>query len=176
MRLAISAGHNPRRQGASYEGLTEYQEAVIWCHHINKFLEGSNVDVYEVPTGRLRDKVEFVNSLGADLAIEVHFNASVGDASGCETLHYPGSTNGMIAAQIIQDHIVGVMQNKDRGIKPGYYQMNPAKGVDYFLRATNCTSLILEPDFISKIGGYQWNRKYICRSIADGIIQYLENV
>ena len=28
--VCISAGHNPYKQGASYEGLTEYSEAVDW--------------------------------------------------------------------------------------------------------------------------------------------------
>jgi hypothetical protein len=58
---------------------------------------------------------------------------------------------------------------RDRGAKEGWYQMNPQKGPDYFLKATNCTALILEPEFIEHRDRIVGKREDGARAIADAI-------
>jgi len=109
----------------------------------------------------LRGKVEEINAAGCDIAMEIHFNACGGcGASGCETLYHPGSQKGLNYAEVVQQALCKAVGNKYRGTKEGWYKMDRPGTVDfygdedgdekpdYFLRATNCPALILEPEFI----------------------------
>jgi len=159
--ILVSAGHHETAQGASYGGITEFDLTVQWADRIALLLGDQGL---RVPNGVLKDKIEFINSNDVDLAVEIHFNSAklwkdwnknghiddgemVNVGRGSETLYYPGSTKGKIAAEIMQQAL-GHVFKPDRGAKEGYYQMNPAKKADYFLRRTKCTSLIIEPEFI----------------------------
>src|SRR5687768_17651819 len=94
--IYVSAGHHPSKKGATFEDFTEYDEAMIWVDLIIAYLGDKGV---RVPTGVLKDKVNFINKGDAYLAIEIHFNSATnsrGDhvGSGSETLYFPGSERG----------------------------------------------------------------------------------
>ncbi len=59
----------------------------------------------------------------------------------------------------------------DRGIKEGWYQMNPAKGADFFLKRTHCTSLIIEPEFIDNLQVLSQNKYATCAAIATAMLE-----
>jgi len=173
--VCISAGHNPYKQGASYKGLTEYSEAVDWSVLLCSLL-AEHITVDFVPTGALSDKVIFINDAKAELTVEIHFNSAMSGGEyvgrGSETLYMPSSVNGEAAAEIMQSHLSAVFL-PDRGIKEGWYQMNPAKPPDYFLRATNCTALIVEPEFIHHTDKIQSNRAQGCEAMCAAILEIL---
>ena len=170
--ILVSAGHYAEKQGACHEGFCEFPEASIWAAMIISELKTMGVDCLFVPSGKLGDKVLFINDRDATLAIEVHFNADPGKkGKGCETLHYPDSKKGIEAAGMVQSAMSSVMGN-DRGIKAGYYQMDPKKGVDRFLRATDCTSIIIEPEFIHNKATIQDKRRECCHEIARALADY----
>lgn len=185
--ICISAGHNPRRTGASFEGFKEYPEAHLWATRIAQILS-EKVSVDHVPTGGLKSKVEFINAADCKIAVEIHFNAArkniakEGDppiwksiGRGSETLYYPRSEKGNKAALIMQKHLASVFP-PDRGAKEGWYQMNPKRGIaDYFLRKTNCTSLIVEPEFIHRKKIIKDNRETGCTAIASALFAILED-
>jgi hypothetical protein len=138
-----------------------------------------------VEHGRLPDKVRQINQADCDLAIEIHFNAAANvNAKGAETLYFPGSNKGLQAAQFIQLPMAEAMETKSRGCKPGWYRMDRPGVVDfygdedgdempdYFLRATNCTALILEPEFLSQIEYIRLRRSACCFAIAKAIMNY----
>lgn len=169
MRIALSAGHHPSSPGACHAGKCEHELAAVWCQLIATELI-NEVELFYVPTGSLRDKVAAINKAQCDIAIEIHFNAC-GDcgAFGSETLHCPGSTNGISLAMAIQSAMVGATHTKDRGIKEGWYKMKKKNGPDYFLSATNCTAVILEPEFIEQYHRVENDADTICKAIANAI-------
>lgn len=168
-RVALSIAHYSARQGASHGGVTEFAESTVWTQLIQDALDMYGVSYYPVPPGKLPTKIKALNAADCDLAIETHFNSAVG-AKGCETLYCPGSTKGKRAAELMQEVLVDTLGVRDRGAKEGWYKMD-RPGVldfygdvdgdetpDYFLRATNCTALILEPEFIQNLEWIQSHR------------------
>jgi len=131
--ILISAGHNPEKRGASFGEFNEYDEATEWLFELMMHLNDSAV---AVPTGSLRNKVDFINNQDAELALEIHFNSAMHNGKhvgkGCETLYCPRSVNGVKFARYIHDSYKMIFP-PDRGVKEGWYQMNPKKGPDYFL-------------------------------------------
>ena len=185
-RIALSAGHWPKARGACSGEVCEHEQAAYWCALIGRHLDAAGVQVYHVPTGPLRDKVEDINRAGVDAAIEVHFNACGGcGAQGAETLYYPGSRKGETLATAIQRGMVGAGA-VDRGVKEGWYKqdypdridyagdVDGDERIDYFLEATRMPAVIVEPEFIEMHMTFDRIRNDYCRAIADGIIDYLE--
>jgi len=184
--IFVAVGHNKDSQGASYKAVTEFILAEKWADLIAEILGNKCL---RVPNGRLGEKVDFINGIKPDkcIAIEIHFNSykkwndlngnGIIDAGemislgrGSETLYHPKSVTGKRAATIMQEHLCPVFK-PNRGIKEGYYQLNPAKGVDYFLAKTNCTALIIEPEFIDNITEINQGMKEGCYAIANALIE-----
>lgn len=187
--ILISCGHHKNAQGAKFEKdgvlYTEYNFANIWA---DKIVEIIGDQAIRVPNGTLKEKVEFINSIeNVSIAVEVHFNSykmwkdqnangvvddgeMVNAGRGSETLYYPSSKTGKEAARVVQGAIAQIMK-PDRGIKEGWYQMNPSKGADFFLKRTHCTSLIVEPEFIDNIEIIIKNEDSTCHAIASALIE-----
>ncbi len=168
--IMVSAGHHPYRKGASFNGFYEYDEAALWVPEIVRFLNGKGM---AVPAGKLPEKVAFINSHDADMAVEVHFNSAMigGEpiGKGCETLYCPSSARGKALAQQVQDAIAPLFP-PSRGIKEGWYQMNKDKGPDYFLVKTKCPAIIVEPEFIHRKEIIQRRRMEACEAIAGALL------
>jgi N-acetylmuramoyl-L-alanine amidase len=150
--IFISAGHHPSAPGATYERFVEHDEAVIWAEIM---VDGLGDNGALVPTGVLKSKVDYINSriMDGDVAIEIHFNSAMKDGEhvgrGSETLYYPGSEDGEELAETVQSALREVFP-PDRGIKEGWYHMDPERGADFFLAKTKCPALIIEPDFVHR--------------------------
>lgn len=177
--IFISAGHYPHTKGASFGDFYEYPETMLWAIEIQGLIEMSS-DL--VPTGNLRSKIDYINenAEGQDLAIEIHFNSAkniygTNIGRGCETLYCPNSIKGRDFAVVINDAMARHMRPA-RGVKAGYYQMNPDKGPDAFLGETNCPAIIIEPDFIHRKKLIQDNREVCCASIAASLIAVKEEL
>lgn len=170
--IYLSIGHHPDKPGACHNGFCEFDEAKIWAELIASHMQD---DALLVPVGTLKEKVKFINSRQPKAAIEVHFNSAENreNVSGCETLYYPGSSKGEQLANELQSSMVITIE-KDRGIKPGYYRLNPANGVNFFLKNTKCPSLIIEPEFVFNKETIQKSRIETCKNIANALINSLE--
>ena len=183
MKVGLSFAHNPKSPGACMGMVCEYSLSRQWTKRLAMELRDRGIGYFLSNGTSLRhDKVPEINAAGCDLAIEIHFNAC-GDcgASGSETLYHPGSDLGEMFASIMQDYVCNAMGNKNRGIKEGWYQMDRPGVVDfygdedgdekpdYFLKATNCPALILEPEFIEKYSNSKDLMLTGVRSIADAI-------
>ena len=79
------------------------------------------------------------------------------------------------SAKIMQKHLAPAMENNDRGAKAGWYQMNPSKGADYFLKATNATALIIEPEFIEHYASIKDHREAGTTAIVAAINEFLSS-
>lgn len=173
----ISAGHYPASPGADDgHGFSEHPEAVEWMNALAVELGAVSV---LVPTGKLPAKIAFINSLvqDGDCAIEIHFNSAedaqgIHVGAGSETLYCPGSNSGPVLAQAVQTELAKTFP-PNRGIKPGWYRMDPRNGPDAFLTDTHCTAIIVEPDFIHRRGIIQSFREEGVRALARGISWWL---
>jgi hypothetical protein len=185
-KVGFGIAHYPTRHGASHGNANEHDESKVWTALTVAALEEAGVVCTVGPVGSLRPKVEALNEAKCDLAIEIHFNSvSGGNAQGSETLYYPGSTKGKAAALIMQKHLSLAMGTPDRGAKEGWYKMDRPGVVDwygdedgdempdYFLRKTNCPSLILEPEFIQQYGHIKNSRKVGTTAIAKAVLEIL---
>ena len=173
MTIIISAGHNPQKVGACNGDFCEYPVATDWIKEIHSLIEPIYPCII-VPTGTLTSKVTFINSHPeAVVAVELHFNSNV-NAEGVEALHHPRSKNGKILAEMFCDGFEkrGLFL-PNRGAKIGYYQMNPDKPIDFFLRMTNPVACILEPDFISQKRRIVENKEEACYAIANILIDFV---
>lgn len=149
--IFISAGHYPAAPGAKFDRFIEHDEAEIWATIMaNKLDLNSTL----VPTGILQSKVDYINTrlMNGDIAIEIHFNAAR-DADnkpvgrGSETLYYPGSEEGKKVAELCQEALA-ICFPPSRGVKEGWYRMDPERGPDFFLARTKCPAIIIEPEFV----------------------------
>lgn len=86
----------------------------------------------------LIERTNRANRAKADLFISCHYN--VGGGEGIETYHFPGSTKGKRAAQIIHRHLLASgVKRKDRGVK----------SADFFvLRKTTMPAVLIEFGFM----------------------------
>jgi len=187
--ILISAGHHKKAKGATFGKFNEYDLAVAWADNIVYILNhGGDKRCIRVPNGTLKEKTYFINAVPEkNIAVEIHFNSAqmwkdqnangvVDDGEmvhvgrGSETLYYAGSKKGKKAAEMMQDALSKVFP-PNRGAKEGWYQMNPAKGMDYFLAKTNCVSLIIEPEFIDNIETLIKNMDTGCHAIANGLLE-----
>lgn len=151
--IFLSAGHYPSKPGASFERFIEHDEAIIWVHKIEALCDE---EVVTVPTGVLKEKVAFINErvMDGDCAVEIHFNAARNAEGqpigrGSETLYYPGSEPGKVLAEKFQK-VLGEIFPPDRGVKEGWYRMDPSRGADFFLAKTKCPAIIIEPEFVHR--------------------------
>jgi len=187
MNIAISIGHHRDAQGAEYKGITEYALATGWAYELAESLAGSYI-----VSGILSSKVRKINNADTDLAVEIHFNSYkvwedanadglVTDdelkhaGSGSETLYYPGSIKGKLFAQCVQDNL-GRVAAPNRGVKEGWYRMNPDKGADFFLAKTICPSIIIEPEFIHRLDEINAMRSSAIAAISEGVLLAYEEI
>jgi len=183
--ILVSAGHHAMAQGATADGRTEWPEATRWQMNILQILAHR---AGPVPTGLLRDKVAFINSVRPAIAVEIHFNSAIKDGvhvgRGCETLYTPGDHRSKEAAELVQAQLAPLFP-PSRGTKEGWYRMDRPGIVDYhgdvdgdehpdyFLDKTECPAIIIEPEFI-----HRWDAIYTgmgrgCLAISNALIKYL---
>jgi len=171
--IAISAGHYPLRPGARARGTDEWHEAMEWASRIVRLMGDIS---FFVPTGVLKEKVDFINAMpDVEVACEIHFNSYPGgQASGSETLYYPGSEKGRQLAEGIQRRL-GAIFTPDRGAKEGWYRMDKSNGPDFFLAKTSMTSIIIEPEFLVNIDDIRSKMETGCQVIAEQLIAFIQN-
>ena len=176
--ILISAGHYPEAKGASFGNFNEHDEAVIWAKLIAAML---GKDALVIPTGTPRQKIDFINEyhkrIPVTAAIEIHFNSAMDSqgnhvGSGCETLFCPGSMRGHVLAEAVHAQLIKVFK-PDRGIKEGWYKMDPMNGPDAFLSKTAMPAIIMEPEFIHRVDNIKNHREEGCFAIAHGLESFL---
>ena len=149
MDVALVIGHHPDAQGATLElegeSVTEWELWAPFARELDKTLPVESTVVKRPSRQPDSELAAAVNHTGADVAIELHFNAAQRSASGCEMLHYPKSTEGRALAKLLQEKTVSALGNRSRGVD--------ARGDLLFLEKTVMPAVICEPFFGSNPGG-----------------------
>lgn len=160
MKIAILAGHGGSDPGAvdpiekeQNDGI--YQDDVcteesdvnlkaaeilekILTNNGHEVLMARDRDVYI----SLQNRTHFANDNNVDITISLHANAAANSsAEGIETLHYPGSENGMKLAYNVQKRMIEASKAVDRGIK--------RRDNLYVLRKTLMPAVLIEMGFLT---------------------------
>lgn len=122
MKIAIVVGHNARAQGAVRvtDGRTEFD----WNGDLADMIEDidpASVKVFHRVAGggysaQIKRVYGQVDTWGADVSLELHFNAAGKTAHGCETLS-SGTAGSLALAERVQAAIVADLPVSDRGVK-----------------------------------------------------------
>ena len=152
MKIALSIGHSPKDGGAeTYD--KKYSEYSFWKHHLPLLQKELQQMGHQAPIVNRSDTggttpghaAAACNNTGAHLAIEFHFNsADSPSATGTETLYWESSPKGKLAATLVNDAMVSVLELKNRGLKPVNRQS--ARAVSYFTK-TGMPAVLVEPAF-----------------------------
>lgn len=156
MRIIVIIGHSKNSQGAvnKLSGVSEFDFFRKVAHDIERNFPEHNMSDEIVVMYRENGYQKLpseINELEPDLIVSLHANAFDTTVEGCETLYYHKSAKGKEIAQIIQDKLVSVIVNKDRGIKP---KTSEDRG-GYLLKETAAPCVICEPFFIDNILDYR---------------------
>jgi len=159
MRVAVIIGHNNKDEGARNKNFEasefsfneklakniqlNYHSLVDFSQEINLKIDQAEIEIVYRETN-YSELPRQINELNPDLIVSLHCNAFNEEVNGCEMLYYHKSEAGKKVAQIFQNEIVNLFENKDRGIKP---KTSEDRG-GYLLRYTNAPCIIAEPFFI----------------------------
>lgn len=157
MKVAICVGHSRRILGkldggaVSAGGVNEHtfngEVAGRFAEKLKAF--GITPAIFDSYVGNgytaaMRDVTYKVRKFGADLALELHFNAADGVAKGYEYLCHNGSANGKrLATILLSEHGREYPVAKARGVKP---LTSGDRGYE-FVNLTHCPAVICEPFF-----------------------------
>lgn len=176
--VAIVIGHHPDAPGATLElGSESVTEWELWKDFgrelaLTLWQKGVATEVVRRPNKKPdRALGTRVNDTGADVAIELHFNAaSAEEARGTKMLHWPGSEGGKRLAEILQRTTLEQLDLPDRG--------TGGRGDLNFLQYTDMPSVIVEPAFGSNQGdGFRLLSRLpeLMQAYRTGLIEYIES-
>ena len=147
--VAIVVGHHPDAPGAALRvGAHVTYEYPFWSPFGRELVRslqtvGVTGHLVERPNAEPNEAIaDRVNTLGADAAIELHFNAFRDPtANGTEMLHCAGSAEGKRLARGLLQSVTRTLGTKNRGLKP--------KIGWPFLSLTEMPAVVCEPAFAS---------------------------
>lgn len=151
MKVALSIGHHPSAQGCkSADG--SYTEYSFWKVHLpilkaklERFGHTAVITNRADGGGASPSYAAIAcNDVSADLAIEFHFNSASPTATGTESFCWYSSVKGKLAAQLINDAMVGVLGLTNRGIK--MVSKSSDNAYSYFQK-TKMPAVLVEPSF-----------------------------
>lgn len=166
--ILISAGHGGIDSGAVGNGFIEAKEAVKIRDEVAKILRESGFSVITDGADGENEplKKAIILAQKADIAIEIHFNASVNEeASGVEVLAKP---NLKKLSQSLAQGIASELKLKTRGGDGGY--KSDSSGQHHRLAFCEAGGAIVEVCFISNpndMKSYVANFDSMCKVIAD---------
>ncbi len=121
-------------------------------------------------TVTLQKRVEVSNDAKANLFVSIHANGHENElANGTETYYYPGSIQGRLLAEAIQQEMLASLGRRDRGVKTAAF---------YVIRYTLMPAVLAEAAFITnreeeRLLADPIFRQKAADAIVAGIMRYL---
>lgn len=154
MRVAVIVGHNKNRRGATlYNGSNEYDYNCEVVNHMSALL-GVSRNTWRV---FYRDNLNLeglaidIAKWGADMSIELHFNAAgVPEAKGCEVLCLENDEGAARKGRLLATKLVLEMGSKlrgDKGIKWLHEKSRGYKNLKHMKDAGVKYPILVEPFF-----------------------------
>jgi len=191
--LVVCPGHYEDFKGVIKNGYNEYDVCNEIVMELVKLIDTTKYD-FNVFRGSLIEKVEYINNINPDIALEIHLgNSNNQKVSGSRTFFKLNDNDSKFLAQTILKSCVTNLNTEDNGAWVGWYKKISPKLVslnkapegwtaklDLFLAKTNCVPVIVEPFFISSqidCEEFLIGQKItsVANSIYDGIESYFNN-
>ena len=165
MKLAIQTGHTKGTGAVGFGNVQEYDfnskvtaEMVRLAPFFDVDLLVTDRDPELGYSAAVRKTAAAIKEFDADLCMELHFNSAGESAKGCEILHYCNSSNGERAAHCMAGELkpmldaLSIPMRGDNGVRSlWYHKADEGKAYSsrgaYYVYATHCPALILEPFF-----------------------------
>lgn len=143
-KVVIDPGHGGEDGGAEYKGRLEKIDNLNMAKTVKAIVESHGVTVVMTRTNdaavSLQGRCDISNNAKADLFLSIHRNASEPEqAKGIETFSLTESGTGRTLSANIQNEILAVGVNANRGLKTANY---------YVLKNTNAPAALVEIGFI----------------------------
>lgn len=173
MRIACVIGHNSVNKGATslYLGEPEYT--------YNKSIADSLRDVCDVYEryynsggydDEIKDLADRVNRVNYGLVFELHYNAAVPSAHGCEALYHYKTSKGDVYAELFCEILTRNYGLYNRGAKS---TKEGGRGF-LFLDMIKAPAIILEPFFGSNIEAKEFKDKLFYETVLREFIKSVE--
>lgn len=141
-----------------------------------EILEQSGVEVYIADEDdSLQDKVDFANKHDVTAHVAIHSNAGgeTGSGEGTECYYNAENSESRVLAEYIYNRVSRLTPTTDRGMHDG------TTGSSYLFEVANSgvPNCLLEVEFHDTVSHSNWineNIDRLAKSIADGIMQYLD--
>ncbi len=165
---ALVIGHKKSSPGAmnTTSGVTEFAFNDLLAQEIEGEVTGVSIQrVYRRTYNSLPDDI---NELHPDFIVSLHCNAFDAKVSGTEVLYYHRSTRGQRYAEILNEHLVEVLDLPNRGVKA---KLAEDRG-GYLLMNTDEPCVIAEPFFIDNnqdLQRAQENRSHLIAAYSSAI-------
>ena len=147
--VLIDPGHGGLQPGAlGVQGVREKVYNLKVALRVGELLQWAGADVSYTRIGdrtvSLRERVDAVQAVNADILLSIHANASLTkDATGTETLYHPGRPADRLLASALQENVVSQLGLFDRGIKQ--------RSDLYILRHSPVPSALVEVGFLDHV-------------------------
>ena len=159
-KIAFTSGHNPKSRGKARFGTTEFEFAEDFLDDLMPLLnniEGISVKrfarKYCGPYSYYKEMDDLharIDAWGANIDVELHYNASASKATGHEVLYYTKSKGGALMARSLESIFAQFLPTRNRGAKSvGYGERG-----SYGLKCGASKSLIAEPFFSKEVNDY----------------------
>lgn len=172
MNILIDASHNSNGdKGASYKNFKEEEESRTLANVLKEILIKEkhtvsfvhpNISEKMSENNSLSYRCAKANSLGGDLLVSLHFNASVSNANGTEVFVYNTSTKAYPIAKRVNDQL-----------SKYFYKRNVKVKNFKILRDTKMPAMLIEVCFIDSdldMNIYKSNVYNCAKAIAQGIL------
>lgn len=171
-RICIDPGHGGKDSGAVYGTRYEKNDNLRFAQALEKSLERQGFDVFLTRTKdvdmSLPSRTNYAKSVKADCLISIHRNSFINSlAKGVENWVYTTANSSTVSfATLIQNEIVKVGVQANRGVKKGNYHM---------CREVNVPACLLELGFIKNPEDnrlYDTNFDEYVEAITKGICRF----
>lgn len=180
--LAIIVGHTQVKPGAFSPYLNkyeyEYNSELAKVIKLEVMQRDATCGIYFRDDGGINGAYLRALSSGPAAVMELHFNAFNGRVGGCETLlnerDDESGVSERIFAQKIQNAMVGVLGNRDRGLKQR--ESGGERGFYNLSQTTKIPSIIIEPFFgdnSADAKNFDQKKALVCQAIAKTFVDYV---
>ena len=142
--IVVDAGHGGTDPGAVGRSSKEKDLTLASAKKLRDKLTAAGAKVIMTRSGdtypTLKERVAISNANKADVFISIHYNVGPSSANGIETYYYATNVNEQELAKTVQSEIIKETDLKDRGAKPGNFQV---------IRDNKQAAILIELGFIS---------------------------
>lgn len=184
LKVAVVVGHNEENQGyfSTILGKTEYELMTEVAEEMYHPLIDFKI-FYRKPSStypkEIKEVYNRVDDWGADLSIELHFNAFDSKSNrighGTETLS-SGSVKSLILAECLQNSMIDVLKLKDRGVKVVTKRHRGGKSLHY----GKAPAALIEPFFGDEKEDVEAFEKVgvsgLAESLVEAVLDYKQKV